>query len=72
MESAPTDGILLVDDCRMRRGFLENFSDNSYRNVLEAQAAGRYRVMDIDALPRLSRNDLEATIELFEPGGLVY
>jgi hypothetical protein len=33
----PVDGILLVDDCRMGSS-LENFSDTSYRNVLEAAA----------------------------------
>lgn len=65
VESAPANGILLVDDCRMG-GFLATRSDQSYTNVLEAEAPGRYRVMQIASLPRLSRDDLEATIELFD------
>jgi hypothetical protein len=65
VESAPANGILLVDDCR-QGGNLEVFSDRSYRNVLAANAPDIHRVMDIEALPRLSRADLEATIELFD------
>ena len=61
----PVDGILLVDDCRMG-GFLETTSDRSYRNVLGANAAGRYVVLDIETVPRLSSTDLEATLSLFD------
>ncbi len=65
VQSAPVDGILLVDDCRMG-GNLERFSDTSWRNVLNATAAERTRVLDIEALPRLNGNDLAATLELFD------
>jgi hypothetical protein len=61
----PVDGILLVDDCRMGGG-LETRSDQSYRNVLEAGAPGRYVVLDIETVPRLSTPDLEATLSLFD------
>jgi hypothetical protein len=61
----PADGILLVDDCRMG-GFLETFSDQSYRNVLTAAAAGRYVVLDVETIPRLSSPDLDATLSLFD------
>ena len=65
VEPAPENGILLVDDCRMG-GFLENASDQSYRNVLAASAPGRYVILDIETIPRLSSGDLEATVELFD------
>jgi hypothetical protein len=60
----PVDGILLVDDCRMG-GNLENFSDQSYRNVLATAAPGRYVVLDLETIPRLSSPDLDATLSLF-------
>lgn len=61
----PVNGILLVDDCRMG-GNLETVSDQSYRNVLETNALGRYVVLDIETVPRLSTPDLEATLSLFD------
>lgn len=63
--AAPAQGILLVDDCRMG-GFLEDRSDASYRNVLEAGAPGRTIVLDIATVPRLSSADLAAQISLFD------
>ncbi|MFQ5599773.1 MAG: hypothetical protein ACE5G2_04375 [Candidatus Krumholzibacteriia bacterium] len=63
--SAPENGILLVDDCRMG-GFLAARSDQSYRAALEAAAPDRRRVLDIEALPRMTRDDLEATLALFD------
>ena len=65
VQPAPENGILLVDDCRMG-GFLENVSDQSYRDVLAASAPGRHVVLDIETIPRLSAGDLEATLELFD------
>ena len=65
VQSAPQDGILLVDDCRMG-GNLERVSDTSWRNVLDRNAPERTRVLDIEALPRVNGNDLAATLELFD------
>jgi hypothetical protein len=65
VNSAPDGGILLVDDCTMG-GFLALESDASYRAVLATAAPGVHRVLDIDALPRLSRDDLDATLALFD------
>jgi hypothetical protein len=65
VQSVPENGILLVDDCRMG-GNLERVSDNSWRNVLTRNAPERTRVLDIEALPRLSGTDLEATLSLFD------
>ena len=64
VNAPPDQGILLVDDCRMG-GFLEQFSDASYRNALDAVAPGRTVVMDVETIPRLGRADLEATLSLF-------
>ena len=65
VQSAPEDGILLVDDCRMG-GNLERVSDTSWRNVLDRNAAARTRILDIEALPRINVNDLEANLALFD------
>jgi hypothetical protein len=61
----PVDGILLVDDCRMG-GALEGFSDQTYRGVLESEAADRLVVLDIETIPRLGQADLEASLSLFD------
>ena len=58
------DGILLVDDCRMG-GFLESRSDQSYRNAVNAAAPGRAVVLDVETIPRIGRDDFEATLSLF-------
>jgi hypothetical protein len=65
VNSAPLNGILLVDDCHMG-GALEEQSDASYRGVLESTVADVYRVLDVEALPRLSGDDLDATLSLFD------
>jgi len=65
VQSPPEAGILLVDDCR-QGGFIEVRSDQSYRQVLDSSAPGRYVVLDIETVPRLSAADLEATLALFD------
>lgn len=59
------DGILLVDDCRLG-GFLETFSDQSYRNAIDAAAPGRSVVLDVETIPRLSQPDFDAILSLFQ------
>jgi len=65
VDSAPPDGILLVDDCR-QGGFLETRSDQSYRNAIDAVAPGRRVVLDVETIARLSQADFEATLSLFQ------
>ena len=45
---------------------IEDFSDTSYRNVLEAGAGGRWVPLDVETIPRLSQPDFEATLSLFD------
>jgi len=65
VDEPPVNGILLVDDCRMG-GTLEDFSDSSYRRVLEAGAPGRYIVLEVATIPRPNGPDFEATLSLFD------
>ena len=65
VDEPPVDGILLVDDCRMG-GMLEDFSDQSFRRVLETWAPGRYVVMDVDLIPYPNAPDFEAQLSLFD------